>query len=128
MSSNYSFSMEELIYFKSSKDQSLSVRLDYRVKCTQNVSSQKNPKSCERNITTKLIRFLEELPTVMLKLVFSFLFFLSKMPCGLADFQINMTVVGKISPAFHSVLQDTLNLFKMLLYLKHFFKKLVNRY
>lgn len=67
----------------------------------------KNPKSSERNITSKLIRFLEELPTwriVMLKLVFHFLFFLSKMPCGLADFQINMTIVRKISPAFHSVL------------------------
>lgn len=41
MSSNYSFSMEEiyiLIYFKSSKDQSLSMNLDYRVKCTQNGS------------------------------------------------------------------------------------------
>lgn len=89
---------------------------------------QKNPKSNERNITSKLIRFLEELPTVMLKLVFSFLFFLSKMPCSLAHFQINTIVVGRVSPTFHSVLWDTWNLFKMLLYLKYFFKKLVNRY
>lgn len=89
---------------------------------------QKNPKSNERNITSKLIRFLEELPTVMLKLVFSFLFFLSKMPCSLAHFQINTIVVRRVSPTFHSVLWDTWNLFKMLLYLKYFFKKLVNRY
>lgn len=94
------------------------------MKCLQ----QKNPKSNERNIPSKLIRFLEELPTVMLKLVFSFLFFLSKMPCSLAHFQINTIVVRRVSPTFHSVLWDTWNLFKMLLYLKYFFKKLVNRY
>lgn len=49
----------------------------------------------------ELIRFLEEVPDVMLKLVFSFLFFTSKIPRGLADFQISMTIGRKILPPFH---------------------------
>lgn len=33
MSSNYSFSTEELVYFRSPKEQSLPTKPDYSVKC-----------------------------------------------------------------------------------------------
>lgn len=50
---------------------------------------------------SELIRFLEEVPAVMLKLVCRVFIFTPKISYGLADFQINMTKVRKVLPAFH---------------------------
>lgn len=60
-----------------------------------------NPKSSGRNIASELIRLLEEIPAIVLKLVFRLVVFTSKIPYDIADFKINMARVRKVLAAFH---------------------------
>jgi len=60
MSSNFSFSIEELMYFQSSKDQSLPTKLDYSVKCTWDTSRRPSRKAVEGILWKSWLGFLRQ--------------------------------------------------------------------